>query len=339
MMIRVGIVGATGYTGAGLCRWLVRHPNVDVGFISSKTHAGEPISQIHPHLNQVADGVLVDLDEAVATEVDAVFCCQPHVAGMELVPTLLERGRRVIDLSADFRLDSPQEYEKWYENRHIAPSLLNEKVYGLPEINRERIKDAQLIGLPGCYPTSVILGLAPLLRANLIDPTTIIADCKSGVSGAGRKLSQRTHFVETNENLAPYNIGHSHRHVGEIEQELGKIAGRPARILFSPHLDPLNQGILSTIYVDLTADSTTDELLKIYHDQYHDEPFVRIRDSLPETAFVRETNFLDVIVQAVGDSNRAVVVSAEDNLVKGAFGQGIQCLNIMYGWPETTGLL
>ena len=332
------ILGASGYTGAGLYALCARHAGVDVRTVSAERHAGKAMSSVFPRLLGVGNGALLPLSEAVEAAADVVFLCLPHEAAMSVVPDLLDKGRIVIDLSADFRMDSADSYRAWYKVEHGAPDLLSRKVYGLAEVNREALKGARLVAVPGCYPTSVLLPLAPLLRRRLIRPDTIIADSKSGVSGAGRKLNQRTHFVETNENVAPYNVGRIHRHVGEIEQELTKLAGSAARVIFSPHLTPMNQGILSTIYVDLRERATTAELMETYRQHYAGERFIRVVDHLPETAFVRDTNYVDMSVRVIEGTGRAVVVCAIDNLVKGAYGQALQCMNVVCGFDEGEGL-
>jgi len=336
--VQVTILGASGYTGAGLYALCVRHEGVAVSAISAEQHAGELLSSVFPRLAGYGDRKLLSVEDAVEQPADVAFLCLPHEAAMSVAPTLLDRGRVVIDLSADFRMDTAEAYRAWYGVEHTAPELLREKVYGLPEFHREAIRGARLVAVPGCYPTSVQMGLAPLLRRRLIRTDTIIVDSKSGVSGAGRKLSQRTHFVDTNENLAPYNVGRAHRHVGEIEQELGKLAGAPARVIFSPHLVPLNQGILSTMYVDLVRDATTQELMAAYREHYAGERCVRVVDHLPETAFVQDTNYADVSARVVDGTGRAIVFCAIDNLVKGAYGQALQCMNVICGFDECEGL-
>jgi len=336
--VSVTIFGASGYTGAGLYGLCLRHPGVNVAALSADRHAGERLSAVFPRMAGLTDRVMVSVEEAVEQANEVAFLCLPHEAAMAVVPRLLDKGCRVFDLSADFRMDTPDSYAAWYKVQHTAPELLGVKEYGLPEFHRERIREARLIAVPGCYPTSVQIGLAPLLKHRLIDPRTIIVDAKSGVSGAGRKLSQRTHYVETNENIAPYNVGRSHRHVGEIEQELSKFAGEAVRVVFSPHLTPMNQGILSTMYVDLTQPLGTSELLDLFRSEYAGERFVRVLPHLPETAFVQNTNYADVSVHVVPDTGRAIVLCAIDNLVKGAYGQALQCMNIACGFDEECGL-
>jgi N-acetyl-gamma-glutamyl-phosphate reductase len=336
--ISVTIFGASGYTGVGLYGLCLRHEGIRIAALSADRHAGERLSAVFPRMSGATDRELVSVDAAISQSEDVAFLCLPHEAAMEITPSLLGKGCVVIDLSADFRMDTPESYAEWYRVRHTAPDLLREKVYGLPEFHRDAIRGARLISVPGCYPTSVQIGLAPLLLNKLANPTTIVIDAKSGVSGAGRKLSQRTHYVETNENLAPYSVGRAHRHVGEIEQELGKFAGEPARVIFSPHLTPMNQGILSTMYVDLTSGLGTAELLDVYRDAYAGERFVRVLEHPPETAFVQNTNYADVSVQVVQGTGRAIAFGAIDNLVKGAYGQALQCMNVVCGFDESEGL-
>jgi N-acetyl-gamma-glutamyl-phosphate reductase len=264
----------------------------------------------------------------------------PH--GETTIKTAIEvlaAGARVIDLSNDFRLRDAGVYERWFKHAHGAPDLLKEAVYGLPELYREQIKDARLVGNPGCYPTSVILGLLPLAEAGLLN-NQVIVDAKSGVSGAGRSLSLKTHFAETNENFAPYNIGHAHRHIAEMEQELGAVAGTPLHIIFSPHLLPVNRGILSTMYVQLPSDMQADTVRALYTERYHHEPFVRVLPAgqLPTLQHTTHTNLCVVNVQQVDDRGNWIVMASEDNLVKGASGQAIQNMNVMFGVVETVGL-
>ncbi|HID95572.1 MAG TPA: N-acetyl-gamma-glutamyl-phosphate reductase [Candidatus Latescibacteria bacterium] len=338
-MIEVGVIGATGYTGIELFWLLARHPDIKVAFVTSETYAGKFFSDVCPELKGFGDIVLDPLSGISTRHVDLVFCCLPHGTSMSEVPSFLERGIKVIDLSADFRLSSAESYSAWYEVRHSAPQLLKEAVYGLPEVNRDTISEASLVATPGCYPTSVILALVPLLERDLIDETGIIVDSKSGVSGAGRKPSLRTHFVETNENFLPYSPGHTHRHIGEMEEQLSKLSGRECRIVFTPHIVPMNRGILSTIYVKLMHDLGQEEIRQIFKDHYAKEPFIRVLEgTLPETRFVEGTNFCDIAVIKVEGTGTLIIFSAIDNLLKGASGQAVQNMNIMFDLEETTGL-
>ncbi|MEE2709895.1 MAG: N-acetyl-gamma-glutamyl-phosphate reductase [Gemmatimonadota bacterium] len=338
-MISAGIVGATGYTGIELYGLVSRHPQLQVAFATSEQYRGQQLSEVFPHINRNHDITLTHVGDIGGVLVDVVFFCTPDGVAMEQAPRFLGRRVRVIDVSPDFRFDKHEVYTAWYKREHHSPALLEQTVYGIPELNRSRIKDASLVANPGCYPTSVVLGLAPLLEAGAIDPQHIIVDAKSGVSGAGRGLKLRNLYVEVNDSIAPYNIGHTHRHVGEIEQELTKLAGSRPFVIFSPHLTPMNRGILSTIYVRLKSDLSTDALHRLYEQKYQDEPFVRLQDGLPETRFVAGTNFCDIKIQRIESTDQAIVTSAIDNLVKGAAGQAVQNLNVMYGFCETVGLM
>ncbi|MFZ3209177.1 MAG: N-acetyl-gamma-glutamyl-phosphate reductase [Geobacteraceae bacterium] len=338
-MLKVAIVGASGYTGLELLRILHCHPEVAVTCVTSEQSAGKRVSDIFPQLMGRYDQFLENLEPVrVADNADFIFTALPHKAAMEVVPTFLKLGRRVVDLSADYRLHDPKEYAAWYEP-HMNPDMLAKAVYGLPEVRRAKIRGAKLVANPGCYPTSVILGLAPLLEGGLIDLTTVIADSKSGVSGAGRGAKVESLYCEVNEGLKAYGIA-SHRHTPEIEQELSLLAGQKMTISFTPHLAPMNRGILSTIYARLTGVVDTAELLRLYAEHYHGEPFVRVlpEGSFPSTAFVRGSNFCDIGLVADSRTGRVVVVSAIDNLVKGAAGQAVQNMNIMCGFPEAMGL-
>ncbi|MCD6170106.1 MAG: N-acetyl-gamma-glutamyl-phosphate reductase [Candidatus Latescibacteria bacterium] len=338
-MIKAGIIGATGYTGFELFRLLVKHPQVEVAWATSESYCGKMFSNVYPHLNSVSDLVLKTLPEVQQDQVDVVFCCLPHRTAMSVLPSFLEKQVKVVDLSADFRMATAESYARWYGVEHSCPHLLTEAVYGLPEFNRNLISKASLVANPGCYPTSVILPLAPFLQKGLIQETDIIIDSKSGVSGAGRKLSLRTQFVEINENTVPYDVGRLHRHTGEIEEQLSSLANRQCRVLFAPHIVPMDRGILSTIYVGLKEDISQEQALEIIKDRYKDEPFIRLLpDRLPETRFVQGTNWCDIAVSKVDGTDRLVIISAIDNLMKGASGQAVQNMNIMFGFKETEGL-
>jgi len=340
-VIKVGIIGATGYTGLELYRILRRHPGVEIAFLTSETYRGQYLSQIYPVImGKGHEGKLISAKEGIDVEVDLVFSCLPHGDSMSMIPIFLEKGARAVDLSGDFRMDTSEAYRTWYAMSHRAPELLERTVYGLTELNREAIARADLVANPGCYPVSVIIGLAPLLERHLIATDGIIIDSKSGISGAGRTTSSmRARFVESNENVAPYNVGRSHRHLGEIEQELSKIAGGDCRAIFVPQVVPLSRGILTTMYVELTEDLSTSELTSIYLERYSDEPFVRIfEDQMPEIRSVSGTNYCDVGLLRVPGTDRAIVVSAIDNLLKGASGQAVQNMNVMLGFEETAAL-
>ena len=339
-MLKVAIVGASGYTGIELLRILNSHTEAAVTCVTSEQSAGMRISDIYPSVRGRCDLVLENLEPArIAEKADFIFTALPHKAAMEVVPSFLKLGRRIVDLSADYRLQDAKEYEKWYEP-HMSPELLLKSVYGLPELKRTKIAGANLVANPGCYPTSVILGLAPLLKKKLIDPATVIADSKSGVSGAGRSARVDNLFCEVNEGFKAYGVGGVHRHIPEIEQELSLLAGKKMTLSFTPHLVPMDRGILSTLYASPAKTVTTAELLKVYRDFYHGEAFVRTlpEGSFPSTAHLRGSNFCDIGLTVDSRTGRVIVVSAIDNLVKGASGQAVQNMNIMCGFPENTGL-
>ncbi len=339
-MIRVAIAGASGYTGVELIRILQRHPEVQITSVTSEQSAGRRISELFPTLRNRCDLELEPLEPAViAKKADIVFTALPHQSAMAVVPDFISAGLKVIDLSADYRLHDPQVYKEWYEP-HKNPELLDEAVYGLPELRRDAIRSARLVANPGCYPTSIILGLKPLLENRLIDPATIIADSGSGVSGAGRGAKVDSLYCEVNEGFKAYGVGGLHRHTPEIEQELSLLAGTSLKITFTPHLVPMDRGILSTIYASPVNRFTTEELHNLYADTYKGEPFVRVlpKGQFPSTAFVRGANFCDIGVTIDKRTNRIIVVSAIDNLVKGASGQAVQNMNLICGFPETAGL-
>jgi len=339
-MLKIAIVGASGYTGLELIRLLDRHPLVEIRCVTSEQSAGKRISDTFPTLRGRCDLVLEPLDAAaIAAKTDLIFTALPHQAAMRVVPAFLAAGKKVVDLSADYRLHDPAVYAAWYEP-HLNPELLPEAVFGLPEVRREVIRQARLVANPGCYPTSVILGLKPLLENGLIDLSSIIADSKSGASGAGRSAKVDSLYCEVNDSFKAYGVGGVHRHTPEIEQELSELAGKPVTITFTPHLVPMDRGILSTIYATPTRAVTTEELVALYAESYKDEPFVRPRPKgqFPSTAFVRGSNFCDIGITLDSRANRIVVVSAIDNLVKGASGQAIQNMNLLCGYPETMGL-
>jgi N-acetyl-gamma-glutamyl-phosphate reductase len=339
-MLKVAVVGASGYTGIELIRILHNHPEVAVTSVTSEQSAGKRISEVFPSLRYRYDLVLESLDtERIVANADIIFTALPHTAAMKVVPAFLEAGKVVIDLSADYRLHDPKGYDDWYEP-HLNPELLGKAVYGLPEVRRKKIASARLIANPGCYPTSIILGLMPLLKEKLIDPSSIIADSKSGVSGAGRGAKVDTLYCEVNEGFKAYGVGGVHRHIPEIEQEISLLAGENVTISFTPHLVPMDRGILSTIYAVPVAAASTAEILKLYEEHYKGEAFVRVlkEGQFPSTAFVRGSNFCDMGVTVDKRTGRIIIVSALDNLVKGASGQAVQNMNIVCGFPETLGL-
>lgn len=335
-MLRAGIFGATGYTGFELVKIVRRHPHAEIAFATSEKSAGGRLSDVFACPWDIP---LISVDEAPIDEVDAVFLCLPHGTAIPTVQRVVGAGVRAIDLSADFRLSDPQVYEQWYKTPHTATHLLAEAVYGLTELHRERIADARLVANPGCYPVSVILGLYPLAKQGLIAGNNVIVDSKSGVSGAGRGLSLKTHFVEAHDNFSPYNIGHSHRHIPEMEAELSAVLRRPLTVIFSPHLLPVNQGILSTMYVTLAEPWSESKLHALYRETYAGEPFVHVLPAgqLATLRHVVNTNRCVVSLTLAGD-DQLIVCSAIDNLIKGASGQAVQNFNVMFGLDETAGL-
>lgn len=338
-MLKAAIVGATGYTGVELIRLLLRHPQIRISALSSRQYANENIAHIFPSLTDHIDTVCDELDlDAITQDADVVFTAVPHKTAMDVVPDLLKRGVRVVDLSADFRLKDVGVYEQWYQS-HSCPELISEAVYGLPELYREQIKDARLVANPGCYPTGILIALAPLLRTKLIDPASIILDCKSGATGAGRSAKTATLFCEVNEGFKAYSVL-SHRHTPEIEQVLSEASSTEVRVNFTPHLLPVNRGILSTCYASVVADVTPTKIAQVFQNSYADEPFVRFspQGQLPNTAYIQGSNFVDLGWVMDDRTGRIIVLSAIDNLVKGAAGQAVQNMNIMFGITEDAGL-
>jgi N-acetyl-gamma-glutamyl-phosphate reductase len=335
-MIRVAILGATGYSALELIKILLRHPNVEITAVTSRQEGNPPLAMVHPSLAGRLELRLEDLaPEAVAARADCVFGCLPHGVTAQVVPQLLAGKTRVIDLSADYRLRSPQVYEQWYNLRHPDPERLASAVYGLPELFRAEIPRARLIANPGCYPTSAILALAPLLKRKIIQPDNIIVDSKSGVSGAGRTPKLTTHYPECNESVSAYNVGR-HRHTPEIEQVLGTAGGREVTVIFTPHLIPMDRGILTTTYSVPEQPVSEEQVLETLRDFYADEPFVRVVDHLPGTKDSSGSNFCDVTARVV--RGRVLTISCLDNLIKGAAGAAVQNFNLMFGYPETTAL-
>jgi len=335
-MIKVGIVGGTGYTGVELLRLLALHPEVSLDVITSRSEAGMPVCDLYPNLRGHVDLNFTEPDVDKLAACDVVFFATPHTVAMALVPELIAKGTRVIDLSADFRLKDAAKWEKWYNMPHTAPELLEQAVYGMPEVNREQIKSAQLIAAPGCYPTATQLGFLPLLENNIIDPKRLIADAKSGVSGAGRKASVGALLAESSESMKAYGVA-GHRHLPEIEQGLNLASEKPVNLTFVPHLTPMIRGIHATLYGQITQQV---DLQALFEQRYANEPFVDVlpAGSHPETRSVRGANVCRIAVHQPQDSDTVVVLSVIDNLVKGASGQAIQCMNIMFGFEETMGL-
>ena len=338
--IRIAIVGSSGYTGGELYRILLLHPAAQVTTVTSEKSAGKPITDIFPHLSGLTSLVCEPLDpEVIARKADVAFLALPHVTAQEAGFRFHKLGLKVVDLSADYRLADPAVYETWYEHCHQYPDLLKTAVYGLPELHRERIRTASLIANPGCYPTSAILGLDPAVRERIVDVRTIVIDSKSGVSGAGRSPGLSYHFPEANEAFMAYKVG-THRHTPEIEQEISRLAGSPVTLSFTPHLVPMNRGILTTIYANLLSPMDTGKLHAIYQERYRNEPFVRVLPvgQFPNVRNVRGSNFCDLGVYADRRTGRAVIVTAIDNLVKWASGQAVQNMNLLMGLEETAGL-
>jgi N-acetyl-gamma-glutamyl-phosphate reductase len=338
-MIRVAIAGASGYTGFELIRILVQHPEVRLTAITSRAQMGQRLDDFYPAFRGHCELVFEEPDPAVLTrDADVVFTALPHQAAMDMVPALLDRGVKVVDLSADYRFRDPAVYEAWYQP-HKTPELSSQAVYGLPELHREAIRRARLVGNPGCYPTSIILAAAPLLARGLVRPETIIADSKSGVSGAGRGASLAVHFCEVNEGFKAYKVG-EHRHTPEIEQELGLLAGKPVSINFTPHLVPMSRGILSTVYATVAAGATAEGIDDAFHNFYSGAPFVRLckKGEFPSTLQVRGSNHCDLGWRFDPRTRRVIVVSVIDNLTRGASGQAVCNMNLMCGLPEAAGL-
>lgn len=337
-MITIGIVGGTGYTGVELLRLLAQHPEADVRAITSRKDAGTPVAQMFPSLRGRYDLAFSDPKDADLKACDVVFFATPHGVAMSQARELVGAGVRIIDLAADFRLADPEVFERWYKMPHTCPELLAEAVYGIPEINREAIRGARIVGNPGCYPTAVQLGFLPLIEAGLVDTRYLIADCKSGVSGAGRKAELSLAFAEASDNFAAYGVA-GHRHWPEIVQGLNRASREPLRLTFTPHLTPIIRGILATLYAPLRNPDAN--LQALYEKRYAGEPFIDVMPpgSLPETRSVRASNMLRIAVHRPPDSDLALVIAVEDNLVKGAAGQAIQNMNLMFGLPETAGLM
>ena len=335
-MIKVGIVGGTGYTGIELLRVLARHPQSELVAITSRKEAGTPVAEVFPSLRGVVTIAYSDPVKSDLAKCDVVFFATPNTVAMGQARALVEAGVRVVDLSADFRIKNVAEWEKWYKVKHAAPELLAQAVYGLPEVNRAKIKGAHLVANPGCYPTAVHLGLLPLAEARAVDLDHLIADAKSGVSGAGKKAEEHLLFSEASDNFKTYSVS-GHRHWPEIRQELDAAAGRSVGLTFVPHLAPMIRGIHATLYARITAKI---EFQKLYEDRYRNEPFVDVLPggSEPDTRSVRATNTCRIAIHRPNGGDMLVVLSVIDNLVKGASGQAVQNMNIMFGFEETMGL-
>ena len=337
-MIKAGIIGATGYAGVELVRLLSTHPEVILVALSSVSYEGKELSEIYPNLKGICDQVLKN-DKEVIEKSDVIFASLPHGLSEEYAKLCDEKNKKFIDLGADFRLYQEEDYQEWYGLNYNEKQLHEKSIYALPELYRDEIVKHNIIGNPGCYPTSIALGLYPLLKYKLVDVTRIIIDSKSGVSGSGRKMTQNTHYPDLNETFSAYKIA-EHRHTPEIEQTLSDIAKEKAYVTFVPHLLPINRGILSTIYLDLKKDVTLEEIYQYYIKEYENEPFVRVRE-LGEVANIKNirfSNFCDISLHFDKRTNRVIVVSTIDNMIKGAAGQAIQNMNLLFGLKETTGL-
>lgn len=336
-MVDVAVYGATGYTALELLRILARHPQAHVTAITSRQDVGKPLHAVHPSLFGSTNLQFEDLSPAeLASRAEVVFCCVPHGASMAAVPDLLSNGAKVIDLSADYRLSDPGVYEQWYKLVHTDPTRLGETIYGLPELFGDKIRGKDLIANPGCYTSTAILALAPLILRSLVEPTGIVVDAKSGISGAGRSPKLATLFSECNENFSAYSVG-THRHQPEIEQVLSQISGQRVSVLFTPHLVPMDRGIFATIYATAIGQPSQADLLEAMRKFYEGHAFVRVIDHLPQTKNVAHTNFCDMTVRVAKD--RVIVLAVLDNLIKGAAGVAVQNFNIMCGFGETLGLV
>lgn len=338
--VKVAVIGANGYTGGEMVRLLAVHPSVDITALTSRQFKGKSISEVFPSLRGILDMPLVEFDaDEVAECSDVAFLAIPHTQAMPIVSALSQKGVRVVDYSADFRLKKPQVYEQWYKAPHTEPALLEKSVYGLPELHREQVRDAEIVALPGCYPTAALLALAPAVKHDLIDADRIVINSLSGVSGAGQNPSPQTHYPEIADNLRAYGIT-THRHTPEIEQELSWLGGREIHVLFTPHLVPANRGILSTIAAPAKSEISAEQLVRLYEEFYNDAHFVRVNppQMYPEIRFVRGSNYCDIGLAFDARTRSIIMVSALDNLCKGAAGQAVQCLNVMFGMPEESGL-
>lgn len=337
--IKVGIIGATGYAGVELIRILLGHPQAELAAISSVSFEGKAISEVYPNLLSICDDVLAD-EDTVIQKSDVIFASLPHGLCEALARKALNKGKKFIDLGADFRLENEQDYRQWYGLEYHDSELHDRSCYCIPELHRDRVTDQiSIIGNPGCYPTSIALALAPILKSGWIDPNSIIIDSKSGVTGAGRGLSQTTHYPDCNEAFSPYKVA-CHRHTPEIEQTVSQLAGKPVQVTFVPHLLPVNRGILSTIYLSFQREVQESEIRSLYQNFYQQETFVRVlpQGSTANLKYVKYSNYCDISLHLDPRTNRLILVSVIDNMVKGAAGQAIQNMNLLFGLSEDTGL-
>jgi N-acetyl-gamma-glutamyl-phosphate reductase len=338
-MIKASVIGASGYGGAEAVRLLTSHPQVDIVHVTAETQQGQAMSKLYPNLRRFVDQTMIGADvERIARDSDVVFVSLPSGKAMHLVPAMLEQDCKVIDIAADFRLHDASLYPTWYKFDHIAPDYLAEAVYGLPELHREAIAKTRLLANPGCYPAASLLALIPLLKAGKVKTSGIIIDAKSGVSGAGRGGGGGFGYSEVNENLSAYGVA-GHNHTAEIEQELSAVAGSAVRVVFTPHLVPMTRGILATVYAPLDGALSNQEALNLYTETYSNAPFIRVLDdALPQTKATLGSNYCDVAVRIDARTDMSIAIAAIDNLGRGAAGQAIQNMNLMFDLPETTGL-
>ncbi|PID76927.1 MAG: N-acetyl-gamma-glutamyl-phosphate reductase [Deltaproteobacteria bacterium] len=340
-MKKVGIIGVSGYAGAELARLLANHDQVEITIATSRQYSGQKLADVYPNLRQRVNLVCENIaGEQLARRADLFFTAVPHKTAMDIVPGLLQAGKKVVDLSADYRLRDIATYEKWYQP-HSSPEYIDKAVYGLPELYRQQVRTASLTANTGCFPVTAILGLKPLLEEGLIAPDRIIIDAKTGTSGAGRAAQVGTLFCEVHDGLKAYKTGGSHRHIPEMEQELSILAGREVLITFTPHLLPISRGILSTIYAEPLKPCRQADLQRLYEEKYHDEPFVRIcpAGKVPSLQHLRGSNYCDIGVVVEERTGRVVILSAIDNIGKGAAGQAVQNMNLMFGFDEAAGLM
>src|SRR5262249_11704796 len=338
--IKASVIGASGYGGAEAVRLLATHPQVEIVHVTAETQQGQVMSKLYPNLRGFIDQTMIAVDaERIGRESDVTFVSLPSGKAMHLVPALLEQGCKVIDIAADFRLRDAALYPEWYKFAHVAPEYLGEAVYGLPELHRDAIGMTRLLAKPGCYPAAALLALLPLVRSGAVRSEGIVIDAKSGISGAGRGGGGGFGFSEVNENVQVYGVPR-HNHIAEIEQELSHLAKTTVQVVFTPHLIPMTRGILATVYASLAQDLSEDQALRLYETTYQDAPFVRVlRESLPQTTATLGSNYCDVTVKIDTRTRTVIAIAAIDNLGRGAAGQAIQNMNLMFQFPETAGLL